>query len=87
MRSSSSSESLKPSELKNLIPLSAIGLWDALITTPAAAPIARVTHATAGVGTIPSETESRPTDAIPATRAASSIVPDTRVSRPTTIGA
>ena len=45
-----------------------------------------VTHATAGVGTIPIETASRPTDVMPATIAASSIVPDSRVSLPTMIG-
>ena len=68
------------------MPLSAIGLCDALIITPAAPPVARVTHATAGVGTIPSDVASRPTEVIPAMRAASSMVPETRVSRPTRIG-
>ena len=65
--SSNASESLKPSGPKNLMPLSSIGLCDALITTPAAARVRRVTQATAGVGTIPSETVSRPTDVMPAT--------------------
>ena len=63
--------------------MSAIGLCDALIITPAAAPSRRVTQATAGVGTMPSETTSRPADVTPATIAASSIVPERRVSRPT----
>ena len=80
--SSSASLSLNPSPPKNLIPLSGTGLCEALIITPAAAPSRRVTHATAGVGTIPSDTVSRPADVIPATIAASSIVPEQRVSRP-----
>ncbi len=44
-------------------------------------------RATPGVGTMPTQTASRPVDAMPATSAASSIVPERRVSRPTTIAA
>ncbi len=69
------------------MPLSSIGLCDALIITPAAASSATVTHATAGVGTMPIDTTSRPTEVMPATIAASSIVPESRVSRPTITGA
>ena len=68
------------------MPLSAIGLWEALIITPAAAPVRTVIVATAGVGTIPTETASRPTEVMPAMIADSSIVPERRVSRPTMIG-
>ena len=38
MRSSTASGSLKPSGPKNLMPLSGMGLCDAEITAPAAAP-------------------------------------------------
>ena len=51
---------MNPSGPKNLMPLSAIGLCDALIMTPAAASSRRVTHATAGVGTMPSEIDVAP---------------------------
>src|ERR1700738_3751121 len=80
------SESLNPSAPKNLIPLSSIGLCEAEIITPAAASMLLVIAATAGVGTMPSCTTVRPGDVIPATIAPSSIGPDKRVSRPTTMG-
>ncbi len=69
-----------------MIPLSSTGLCEAEIITPAAASIAAAIAATAGVGTMPSCTTLRPVEAIPATIAPSSIGPDKRVSRPTTIG-
>ncbi len=53
--SSSSSGSLKPSRLKNLMPLYSAGLCEAEITTPPSASSSRVSSATAGVGTMPRE--------------------------------
>src|ERR1700733_11590381 len=83
---STASDSLKPSAPKNLMPLSSMGLCEAEIITPAAASMLLVMAATAGVGTMPSCTTWRPVDVMPATIAPSSIGPDKRVSRPTTIG-
>ena len=81
--SSCLSESLKPSAPKNLIPLSATGLWEAEIITPNCAPISRVKYATPGVEITPNLITSAPIDANPAIKADSNISPDTRVSLPT----
>src|ERR1700687_6089517 len=79
---SAASESLKPMDAKNLMPLSWKGLWDAEITTPASACKRCVSAATAGVGTTPASKASPPIEQIPATSAASIMSPDSRVSRP-----
>ena len=78
--SSSASAILVPRSEKNLMPLSATGLWEAEITAPAVADRSRVRNATAGVGTMPARTTSTPAEQSPATRAPSSIGPgDPRV--------
>src|SRR5699024_4159597 len=85
--SSWASESLKPSEPKNLMPLSATGLWDAEIITHASASISFVRYATLGVEMIPRRITSTPIESNPATSADSTISPEIRVSRPTsTVG-
>ena len=53
MSSSTSSGSLKPSRLKNLIPLYSGALCEAEMTTPPSASSSRTRSATAGVGTMP----------------------------------
>ena len=68
--SSQSSGSLAPWALKNLMPLSAKGLWLALMTTPSCARCARVRYATAGVGTGPKSTTLTPAELNPASSAA-----------------
>jgi hypothetical protein len=82
--SSTRSGSFLPFAPKNLMPLSSNGLWEAEITLPPAAPSASTMRATAGVGTTPTLTTSTPIEASPAASAASSISPETRVSRPMT---
>ena len=66
---STSSDSLKPSGPKILMPLSSYGLCEAEIMTPISARIERVSMATAGVGIGPSRSTSMPTDVKPACRA------------------
>src|SRR5579875_418145 len=83
MRASSSSSSLKPWSLKNLMPLSWKGLCEAEITTPASARIVRVRYAMPGVGRGPTNSTSAPTEQIPEASAVSSIYPERRVSLPT----
>ena len=63
---STSSESLKPSGPKSLMPLSSNGLCEAEIMTPRSARIERVSIATAGVGIGPSRSTSMPTEVKPA---------------------
>ena len=58
--SSSLSVSFTPSVPKNLIPLSAAGLCDAVIITPKWASDSRTARATAGVGKTPSDTGTAP---------------------------
>ena len=58
--SSMASGSLVPAPEKNLIPLSAKGLWEALMTIPASAFWVRVMSATAGVGMGPRSFTSTP---------------------------
>ena len=73
---SSSSESLRPSWLKSLMPLSAKGLCEAETTTPASAP--RLTHQARpgpGVGITPAICTRPPPLVMPATSAASSMGP------------
>ena len=64
-------------------PLSAKGLWEAEIMAPGI-PSRLATQATVGVGTTPSSSASAPAPQMPAARAASSMGPDRRVSRPIT---
>ena len=70
---SASSDSLKPSGPKNLMPLSAAGLWLAEIMIPTSARIERVRKPTAGVGTGPSSSTFMPVLVSPAVSAFSSI--------------
>src|SRR3954451_17880301 len=81
--SSASSESLKPSGPKNLMPLSANGLCDALSTAARSKPYACSSSGAAGVGSTPPSSASPPAAATPAATADSSISPDSRVSRMT----
>ncbi len=81
---SSSSESLRPSWLKNLMPLSANGLCEAETTTPASAPRFSTSAASPGVGITPAICTRPPPLVMPATSAASSMGPLRRVSRPIT---
>src|SRR3954454_23873241 len=81
---STASSSLRPPRARNLMPLSGIGLCEALMTTPRSAPRAWVMYATAGVGSTRSRSTSTPADASPATTACSRNCPEMRVSRPTT---
>ena len=67
---------------KSLMPLSGKGLWEALMTAPAAASDAATSSATAGVGRTPSRPTSPPALASPAASAPSSMGPLRRVSRP-----
>src|SRR5579872_121878 len=80
--SSTLSGSFLPFAPNSFIPLSSNGLCDAEITMPAAAPFASTICATAGVGTTSTLITSTPIDANPAAIAASSMSPDSRVSRP-----
>ena len=70
---SASSDSLKPSGPKNLIPLSSAGLWLAEIMMPRSARIDRVRNPTAGVGTGPSRRTFMPVLVSPAVSAFSSM--------------
>src|SRR5215207_1273420 len=79
---SSASASLKPSGPNSLMPLSGKGLWEALMTAPAAASETPTSSATAGVGRTPRRPTSAPALASPAASAPSSIGPLRRVSRP-----
>ena len=81
---SSSSLSLVPALEKNLMPLSAKGLWEALMTTPASAPRWWTSAASPGVGITPAISTRAPPLVRPAVSAASSIGPLSRVSRPIT---
>src|SRR6187397_1636699 len=65
------------------MPLSVYGLCEADTTAPKLAFRCAVMQATAGVGTTPQRTALTPIEFNPATRADSSISPETRVSRPT----
>src|SRR4051812_7029807 len=81
MADSEASSSLIPRESKNLIPLSANGLWEAE-TTAARSKLTRgASTDAAGVGRTPPSIASPPPAAIPAASASSSIGPDSRVSR------
>ena len=70
---SASSASLKPSVAKILMPLSAYGLWLALMTTPASTRMLEVRWATAGVGMGPQRITSPPMEQTPAAMAVSSM--------------
>mgnify|MGYP003694264979 CR=1 FL=1 len=72
---------LGPRESKNLIPLSAKGLWEAETTAARSKLSRRASTEAAGVGRTPPSIASPPPAAIPAARASSSIGPDSRVSR------
>src|SRR3954454_4382011 len=76
-----SSESLKPSPPKNLMPLSRYGLWEAEMTTPRSSPWRPSSSGAPGGGSTPPSSASPPAAAMPAATAASSISPDSRVSR------
>src|SRR3954468_13944704 len=78
---STSSASLIPRRSKNLIPLSPNGLWEAETTAARSRPRRLTRIAAAGVGSTPARSASPPAAAIPAASAASSIGPDSRVSR------
>jgi hypothetical protein len=82
MADSSASVSFAPPGPKNFTPLSAAGLWEAVMTAPSAAPRARVAPETAGVGAIPAENGRPPAPATPAPSARARAGPDARVSRP-----
>src|SRR5262245_5284983 len=83
MRSSTSSGSFVPPRANSLMPLSRYGLWEAEIIAPSASR-RDASNATVGVGTTPRRWTTTPSEASPATKAASSIAVDTRVSPPTT---
>jgi len=68
-----------------LIPLYSAGLWEALIMAPPSAPVSRQAKETPGVGIVPRARISAPAEVIPPSREASSMAPERRVSRPTTI--
>ena len=70
---SASSESLKPSGPKNLMPLSSAGLWLAEIMMPRSARMDGVKSPTAGVGTGPSSSTFMPVEVRPAVRAFSNM--------------
>src|SRR3954452_6548042 len=80
---STESASFVPPRANSLMPLSRYGLCDAEITAPITL---RRWHsnATTGVGTTPRRWATTPSLASPATKAASSMAVDTRVSPPTT---
>src|SRR3954452_20078427 len=78
---STPSASLMPRASKNLIPLSPKGLWEAETTAARSRPRRLTRIAAAGVGRTPASSASPPAAAIPAASAASSIGPDSRVSR------
>ena len=82
---STASGSFRPSREKSLMPLSRQGLWEAETETPASAPSAPTSQATAGVGTTPAKATRRP-PARRARRSARRRSPsvDSRVSPPTT---
>src|SRR4051812_23584005 len=84
MAASMASSSLTPPRARNLMPLSGIGLCEALMTTPRSASSAAVRWATPGVGSTRSRSTSTPADARPATTACSRNCPEIRESRPTT---
>ena len=81
---STSSDSFVPPAAKSFTPLSANGLWEAVITAAATDSDCAI-RATAGVGSTPSSSTSTPSAAKPATSAASSSGPERRVSRPMTM--
>ena len=85
MASSAASGSLKPWPSNSFMPLYSGGLCEADMTTPPAAFSLRVSRATAGVGTMPAKNAVPPALVMPATRAACSMSPESRVSRPTTM--
>ena len=70
---STSSDSLKPSGPKNLIPLSTAGLCEAEIMMPRSARMDRVRNPTAGVGTGPRSRTFIPVEHSPAVSAFSSM--------------
>ena len=72
------SVSLRPPRVKNLIPLSGIGLCDAEIITPRSAPRSPTRNATAGVGRTPTRIASAPAEVSPATTAATARAAGTR---------
>src|SRR5271165_1552666 len=78
---STSSPSLVPPAPNNLMPLSPKGLWEAEMTTAGRSRLT-ASQARAGVGRTPTSTTSAPSLARPAPRAACSMGPDLRVSRP-----
>src|SRR5215218_8067055 len=78
---STSSASFTPWPSKNLIPLSWKGLWEAETTAARSKPSRLTRIAAAGVGSTPPSSASPPAAAMPAASAASSIGPDSRVSR------
>src|SRR5215218_9015471 len=81
IRASTSSASFTPWPSKNLIPLSWKGLWEAETTAARSSPSRLTRIAAAGVGSTPPSSASPPAAATPAASAASSIGPDSRVSR------
>src|SRR5690625_5005591 len=81
--SSTSSGSLVPPRAKNLMPLSAAGLWEAEIITPRSTPLDCTRWARPGVGRIPASSTSTPAPARPALTAAERKSPEGRVSRAT----
>ena len=82
---SNDSEGFVPLDWKNLIPLSLLGLWEAVTAQPAKAFPNSTTLAIAGVGTTPIDSMAPPSDLNPAPNAATRFRPDARVSLPTTM--
>src|SRR6185503_20152828 len=81
------SDNFLPSPPRNLMPLSRYGLWEAEMTQPRSASSIEASTATPGVGMTPASSATPPAATMPSTRAASSIGPLSRVSRPITIRA
>src|SRR5437764_2762679 len=79
---SSTSVNFSPRPENTLMPLSSNGLWDALITSPASNPNARVMYAVAGVGITPADVMAAPSACTPRPSSRSIHSPDSRVSRP-----
>ena len=82
MASSTASANLNPSAPKSLMPLSAQGLCEAEMTTPAWNPCVLARNATAGVVTTPALSTMAPAWRRPSASVAAIHGPDSRVSRP-----
>ena len=79
---SSVSVNFSPRPENTLMPLSSNGLCEALMTSPASKPSARVMYAVAGVGITPALVIAAPSAWTPRPSSRSIQSPDSRVSRP-----